>query len=190
MSPQPALQRAIRSRRAVTVLLVALLVITVWSCFRLKASYERASVAAVNLADCREIAASIADLRQSPSHASVDVRPVEELSRRIEQAVTFANVPLGKVLRIEPQPARRIPDSSYIRHSTRVELELVSLQQLIMFLVSLEESDSRLQVTEIGLRAPTGPSSPATEPEVWNSDVFLSYLVFSPRDTNRGRPRT
>ena len=106
------------------------------------------------------------------------------MSRRIEQAARAADFAEGSILRIEPEPARRIEETNYREVPTLLQLRHVTLQQMFTFLHALSSESSGLGVRDIVLSAPRGEETG----DRWTIEATLTYIVFSPkvRDESTG----
>jgi hypothetical protein len=161
---------------AAALLLIALLLV---SGLRWHAQRVAARVAVKELADCREIAAQIEALRAIPKSASLEKQSEQQITLCIQRAAQAAEIPDADILRIAPQPGRRIAKSSHVQQPTTVEIRQTTLGQLSRFLGELSVVEVGLQPTSIRLTAPRTPP-PETQNEVWACELVLTYLVFSP----------
>lgn len=161
-------------------LLLALAGGSAWSFREARRSAQSAAEA---LADCRRLAAQIEHMRRAPRRAAASMSNTAELASRVEEAARGAGIAPAAVLRIEPEPGRRVGDSAYRSQATRVELDGVSLRGLITFLDRLRSGSDRLEAERLRLSAPRGAVEAQDEP--WRAEVVLTQLVFAP--ITRGR---
>ena len=82
----------------------------------------------------------------------------------------------GAILRIGPQPPRRLADSVYLEKPTQVSVRQLTLQQLITFLHDLSDDSSNLWVPSLRIRS----SQVATVAGRWDAEMTVSYLIYSP----------
>ena len=156
-----------------------LVVTSITSGLRLAAKRAAASTAQCNLADCKQLARKIDRLKIAPAQESLHERSQEDLAHKIEQAAQLAKIPGSAILSINPQPGRRLGNSSLSAQPTNVQLRDVPLKQLVKFLIELSADESGLQPTSLRLTAPRTP--PGKEAlERWSVELVLTYLVFSP----------
>jgi hypothetical protein len=163
-----------------TVVGVALLVVVAVSGLRLKESRASAIQATANLEKCRQLSAQIAALSERPVHASLGETASAIFVRRVEESASKAQIEPAKLMRIDPQPARRIGDTSYLEQPTFVDLKQVTLAQLVTFLEECTAGDTKLTVTALRLTAPR-ENLPTADSESWSVEVTLTQLVFSPQ---------
>jgi len=160
----------------VASLSVALLLI---SGVRWHAQLTSARMAVGELAECRAIATRIESLRAIPQSASLEKQTPQQITLYIQRAAQVAEIPDSDLLRVTPQPGRRVPRSPHIEQPTTVEIRQTSLGQLSRFLSELSVLDVGLQPTSIRLTAPRTPPA-ETQTEVWGCELVLTYLLFSP----------
>ena len=148
--------------------------------------YERANRARLestsrNLQSCQALAAKITQFRHSPHKARLATRSSDDLASLIEKAASDAQLASDRVVRIDPQPAKRIGKTDYLNQATEVELVNISLRQLVSFLFNLATSESDLGVSILRLQVPHNGNSASTE--LWLADIVLTQRVYAP--TNR-----
>jgi hypothetical protein len=153
----------------------------VWSCSGRLDSRAAESAARHDLADCRQLAGQIESLRQQPAVAGTTELGAADLSRRIEQAAHSADFADGSIVRIAPEPARRIGETNYLEVPTQLELRRVTLQQIFTFLHSLSGD---LAVHDIRLTAPRGEETG----DRWTTEATLTYTVYSPKAQEDSTP--
>lgn len=160
----------------------------VWAWTSLESSRSAASSGQSQLAACQRLAIAIQQNRTLPKRASQEASSATDLTRRIEEASQRARLPTENLVRIEPQPAQRVGETSYKAQPTRIELREATLRQLVPFLLALSDEESGLQVTDLRLVEPRQTATLATFGETWNVEVTLTQLVFSPKTPPIRRP--
>lgn len=174
------------NRRSKSQLILALgfgllVALVVWSFQEMRASHASVGVAQTNLEHCRDVAEKIASVRQRPTKAALEETTITLLGTLIDEAATKSQIQKSSIVRIEPQPSRRIGETDYKEQATYVELRGVSLQQLVGFIHTLLAGQSELDVSSIRITAPRYESdSPTGRVETWLAEVTLTYLVYSP----------
>lgn len=148
----------------------------------LNRSHHAAAAARSNLAACERLAVSIKSLKQKPALARSLQHEMTDLIRRIEEAATSASIPLERLVRIDPQTPKRLGNSSYQEHAAILDIDGVSLRQLITFLHLLASNESGLDAQNIQLIAPRDPAAL----EQWNCGLVLTYLIYSPTSPTSG----
>jgi hypothetical protein len=170
-----------RTELLVAACLGLLLVAVFWSAWQWRSSRDAAQTAAENLQVCRRLAARIAQARQQPARAATQAQSSAELASRLEEAAQVAELPEGSIVRIDPQPSRRVGDSSYTEQPTHVELRSVSLEQLIVFLHRLADGPSGLQASSLRLTTPRDETAANAAQEPWLAELTLTYFIFAPK---------
>ena len=147
---------------------------TVWAYTFLVDSRAAAATAAADLAECRRLAAAIEALRcRGPQEGSHEPR-LDQLVGRIEQSAESAHIPPDSLVRVSPEPARRVADTPYKQKHTQVHLQRVTLQQLITFLHSLTATDLGLRVSTLRLTASPHPDTG----RVWTVQTTLTDTIY------------
>jgi len=120
-------------------------------------------------------ASRIEQLRTAPRLASDRERPNDELLAQVRDALTTSGIGLEHWIGNDPTPSARIPKTPYKRMSVRVRMEDLSMRQLVLFAYHLTSADPTISISSLHLSGPSGRSD-----DLWNADVTLSYLLFSP----------
>ena len=172
-----ALRRALLAYASLAGFLLAS---TVVSFVRCRESYLSCRDAARNLDRCRELADAMVRLRSMPRVASQPSVPesVEDFASRVEKAARRAGIPREAILRVDPQPLRRIGETSYQERVVFLELHAVTVRQVITLLATLLGESNLFHVRNLRLTAPGGPDN--TLPERWHAEITLTNLVFAP----------
>ncbi len=171
-------RRTPRTALLVAVAVCSLIGLAAWLHWRsansARDTHEVQSAALIRMRqDMRRIVA----LRDTPQQATDRERPNEELLAQIEAAMKTAGVPASCWQDSIPQPVQRLPQSPYQRFSTRLYFEDVTLEQTLHFAHAILAADASLAVSALRLSAPA-----RDETMVWNVDLAVSYLVYSPAD--------
>lgn len=157
---------------------LGLVVAVLWAYGMAASARESAADAAVDVAQCRLLAGQIQSLRSRPVIAGDRSLAGDELHQRVEQAAQSAGLPLSSIVRIAPDPPRRVGQSQYDELVTQVSLKPVSLRELVGFLYSLGEGQSGLRVKSLRLSAPREAETGGK----WSAETALSYTIFAPRN--------
>lgn len=147
-------------------------------------SAERLETAARNLHQCKTLAAKIADAAQTPQRARLESRSIADLGTTIEKAATDAQLARDRVLRIDPQAAKRLGKTDYLEQATEVELSAVTLRQIVEFVYNLARTDEQLHVRTLRLRMPHDAGN-STAPELWLADIVLTQRIYAPTTVKR-----
>ncbi|HET6880135.1 MAG TPA: hypothetical protein VFI31_08270 [Pirellulales bacterium] len=161
----------------------ALLVGNMIAYLEFHAKQAAASAACENLEECKSVAADIKKLRLQPSKVTLHAHSASEVSSRLEEALKFAQLPASCLVRIDPQPARRLNGTDFKEQPTSLELRAVSIKQLVHLLYKLESSGAGLQTKSLQLTTPVKTQSDTTI-ETWNVQVVLTSLIFAPKKTS------
>jgi hypothetical protein len=147
--------------------------------------YQRQKQAALeaqgNLAACQQLAARILELRHQPTLAVSQSRSSGEIDRQIEAAAAAVGLEGRQIVRIEPQPLRRLGQTAYEEQPTRVELSRVTLPQLVGLVDRLTSPETGLDVHHLTLRTPHQESTESAAGEAWGAELTLTYLLFRPQ---------
>lgn len=165
-----------RMRLWLTLLGVLLVAAALWSHGQLARQRAAAVEALAQAAECQDMAARIERAGQRPTLSGDPERLAAEVVGRVEQAARQASIPAGSLLRISPEPPRRVGESAYKERPTLVLLREVSRRQLVQFLHGLEADQSGLRTQAIRLAAPREDDAR----DLWHADVTLTYLIYEP----------
>jgi Tfp pilus assembly protein PilO len=166
--------------RRQTLLVVLLLVLSsvavLWS-YAVMADRQRAAQrAARETTLCRQLADRIEQLRHRPSLAGSQELATSELAKLVEQAATASQLSADNLVRIAPEPARRIGEGPYKEKPTQVLLRNVNFRHVLKFLHTLSKPSTGLSVRQIRLTAPREQEAV----DRWAVEATLSYLVYAP----------
>lgn len=145
-------------------------------------SASRLDISADSLRHCEQIATSIRLVRESPHRARIQTWSQDDLGTVIEKAAADAQLARDRVLRIDPQPPKRIGKTDYQEQLTEVELLAVTLRQLVDFVFNVTSSDDQLEISTLRMRMPHESQSLAN-PELWLADVILTQRVYAPTNS-------
>ncbi len=166
----------------ITAMLVMLGGAAAWSFGWMLEQRELARLDAEDLAACRQLAESIAKLRQQPAVAASEAMDVQELGTRITVASQQAGL-ADQLQGVFPQPVRRMGDSPYVQKSTTLSLRGVSLVQIATFLHHLT-LDSGLNVRDLRISSKdAGPGG-----SLWDAEADVAYLIYQPTQSPRRQP--
>jgi hypothetical protein len=143
------------------------------------ANTARLDSAAENLNNCKKLAAEITQTRLAPVRARLATWSQDDLGTVVEKAAADAQLERDRILRIDPQPEKRLGKTDYLEQATEVELLRVTLRQLVDFIYNVTSSDDQLEVTTLRLRTPHEATGEAT-PEQWLADVVLTQRIYAP----------
>ncbi len=130
-----------------------------------------------DLQEARSLVADIQRLRQQPRVASLEVEPPSQIAVRVSAALQAAEIPTASLIRVDPQPAVRQGRSPYQLRATQIELQEVSLEQVIRFAHHLGDERQGMTVRDLFLSEPRTESASG---EVWDAEVTLTQMIFSP----------
>jgi hypothetical protein len=167
-----------RQRGAVLIIAAAALVLLLWGWQRLDSSRDSARRAARELAECERLAARIGQLSERPSPGGEQGLPAAgtELARLIEQLAPQCAMPADAVVRIVPEPARRVEGTQYKEERTAVVLRSVNVAQVIRLLHATSRSNPGL--TAEGLALSAGPPEEAAG--TWNVEIRFVQSIYAP----------
>lgn len=162
------------------IVLAALLIIIVfWSWRQMSQAQQAARHSLEDVTHCDSLSHQIRDIQRIDAIAQVlEVNPTD-LSGFIESTSTQAQIKPDQLLRIWPQPSRRIAETQYKLKPIQLLLRDVDLQQLsrcLSELTNIEKAPTQLKVTNLRLTAPRDDPAGLR----WNADITLAYLIYSP----------
>lgn len=128
---------------------------------------------------CQQVATQLEQLRAAPQKARLASRSADDLGSVVEKAATDAQLARDRVLRIDPQPAKRLGKSDYLEQTTEVELLAVSLRQLIGFVYNLSDADRELAMGSLRLQVPHTAENSGGE-ELWLANLVLTQRIYAP----------
>lgn len=172
MPPKPLMQ--------IGGILVAILVAAGWSFDYLQTGRAAAELAGHDLQDCRLAGSRIEQLRERVPQTQVGGGVEADAGRVVEDAAKTADVPPASLVRIAPQPARRIGQSQLQEQQTSLQLQQVTLRQLLGFLHAAEGAG--LPARSVVISTPTENRSG----DAWNAEVELFRVSVAPRASADG----
>lgn len=158
----------------------ALSVTLAFGAWRLNWAASAARRAAANLEACRNFADEIIALRQRPEQAGLTELGDTQLTRAIEAAASSGKIASEHLTRIEPRSVTRWGETDYKQQATVVELQSVTLEQLVVFLCEVLAAKPGLQLERLRIQAPRYVASEPTGEENWHVEAVLTYLFFAP----------
>ena len=155
------------------------------------------------LRDGREVRRGLATLRRRGPAATavapvVDQSPAD-IARRIESALSEADLGPGALVRQTPGALRRIGRTDYRRRRTEITLAGVTLEQTVRFCDALgDDPTGGGRVTGLRLKVPeddrgedyrrVGNDRRRVGPERWDAELILTRVVYSPTSDADRRP--
>lgn len=134
---------------------------------------------------CQKRASEIAILRQRPDRAARQSRSQLAFSKTIEEAAVASGLNASQIVSIEPQAPHRVDETFYEEHAAQLRLEGVRLPELAKLSALFSTKgleDSPLQVSALRITAPYHVANSDEAKEVWNVELTLTYLVYSPKN--------
>lgn len=168
------------TRRMLIMLAVlgAMLVLTAgWTYQYMMAGRSSAVAASDELADGLSMMAQIDQISRQPRLAADREKLSTETTSLIEAAAEAAGIDKGASLRRFSYPApRRLGNSAYKEMSTQVQLQSVSMKQLVDLASAPSLQEAVLNVESIRISAPRE----SDDADNWNAELVLTYLVYDP----------
>jgi len=159
-----------------TILAVCLAAVCYYSYDGMVSCKEAALASANDLTLCREMIKSIEQYRHRPALASEHELLATQTNGLIEKAAMDAGISQKSLVRITPEPARRIEDSPYKEKPSQILLRDVTLKQMVPFVHNLLTAG--LNARAIRLVSP----KPEDTGQLWTMEITMSYLVYDPRN--------
>ncbi len=166
-------------RKGIQAALLAglLAAVALWSGGVMMGARHRAIEAKQGLEGVQRCALAIEALRDRPTLAADRERLDGEMAGLIEKQAS--SLGMSRPARISPEPPQRVGESSYKEKPTQVALRGVTIEQAVRFVHALCAADAALNVKSLRLTPPS-VDNPAGK---WSADVVLTYLIYSPRNS-------
>ena len=166
-----------RRRLLLFGLLVALIgIVATWAYDDMVTARRAAFVANENLIACRRMTAGIESFQKRPVKAAEHVQLATKTTGLIEKSAKDASINLRNLIRITPEPARRVGDTVYKEKITFVHLKNTTLKQLVALVHNLITAEEKLQIKTIRIAAPR----PDDTGSWWTVELALTYLIYEP----------
>jgi len=166
-----------RRRFTLFVLMAGLTgIVTVWAYDNMAAARAAAFAANDDLVACRRMTARIQSCQKRPVKAAEQIQLVTETTGLVEKAARGASIDLRNLVRITPEPPRRVGDTVYKEKITTVHLKNTTLKQLVVLVHNLIASRQKLQARSIRIRAPRVDDTGTW----WTVELGLTYLIYEP----------
>lgn len=165
-----------RMRVWLICLLVLLGILALAASARKQAAKDRAVQAQADVAAVAGVLQEIDRLKNRPSLAGAQEIQLSELARQIEQSAVAAGVLQANIIRIYPDPDRRLGESPYVEKPTQLMVKNVTMQQATTLCLTLKQKIPGLWVKSLRLSAPRGGEGG----DDWSVESVLSYLVYAP----------
>lgn len=141
---------------------------------------EEAAVSQQRLQKSRQQAAEITQMRDRPAFAATAMEDVSALTTRIAGARRTADIAAQAVDLVDPRSPQRSGDSPYLLRPVAINLRGLRLPQVVQFTAALTDRQAGMWVNQLRL-APVRRDAEQDEPELWNVDLTLTQVVFSPK---------
>ncbi|MDR3198689.1 MAG: hypothetical protein LBU34_12550 [Planctomycetaceae bacterium] len=160
------------------LILTGLLILVFFLYGELGRSHRSALEAASNAKTCQELSKRIIELKKKPELISGNMSSTAQIAQSVESAMVQAEIPAGKLVRVEPRSAKRFEKTPFLEQPSHLEFREVTMEQLIRFLHTLS-TQNRLETMDLRLHAPRSSAS-ETGPEIWNAELVLTNTIYSP----------
>ncbi|TWT82570.1 hypothetical protein CA13_40330 [Planctomycetes bacterium CA13] len=142
------------------------------------ASTRRSSGATIDdAAQVQKWAREIVQARHRPRVASLEVEPPDRISRRVDVALSAAEIRPSSLLSVDPQAPSRVGRTAYQLRATQMVLQDLTLKQVILFSSALRDAENGMTVRDLSL---TPRTNPLVQEEHWNVRLTLTQMIFSP----------
>lgn len=128
------------------------------------------------LESMRADVAVIQELNRARPVATDRRKPNDELLAQVGEAAARAGVPPDGWVSSDPLPAVRIPNAPYRRLAMRITFTSLSLRTLVQFCTALTGEDPTLGIAALRIS-----SAQHADKELWDADIQIEYLVYSPQ---------
>lgn len=149
----------------------------------LRFSESKASLndAAFNVQRGSQLASQIESLRKLSSVASESVEPEELSNQRLVDVARGCGISEKQMRSINRLTPSKIENTDYQRQDISIELNRVSMEQIVKLTLAAEQFPGKLSATSLNLTHAGSTSQnrrgPANE-EQWNAQMILTQLVY------------
>ena len=173
--------RQTQRQRVLVALAVGILgVYALLSYFDAQSARDRLDAAQVDVTETSTKLREIARLKQAPQVAALNVESSGDISKRVAAARTAAGLPNSIVMSEKPGEPTRIRRTNFRIRSTVIELQPVTVPQLIEFCDALHDGETGSLVRDITLSSPRNDTSGGGQ-EKWSVQLTLTQTIFSPK---------
>ncbi len=166
-----------RRRKVLVGILAGLLLMVVLWCYdAMNARHDAAQAANNDLLVSRQMAAEIERYARRPALATEHEQLATETTGLIESAAGSAKIDAKNLIRITPEPPRRLADTVYKEKPTHVFFKNISLRQLVTFIYGLLDDRRGLNAKSIRITSPRPEDTGLT----WTVELTLTYLIYDP----------
>ena len=165
----------------IVIMTVLLLVTMLWAYGRMCDSRAVTLAAQTDLGECRNVAAKIQRYRHQPTVALQHERLSAEITGMVEAAANSAGIAADKLIRITPEPPRRLEDTVYKEKPTNVLLKDVALKQLVVLLHDLLSAEKGLNDDWLRITA----SRRDDTGDLWSAEFVVTHLIYDPPRLNK-----
>lgn len=142
---------------------------------RLASARSALATKTTRLAEVRRDLQRIRALQTAPRRATDRRMPHDALIAIIDQSQRSAGVDAKSLSSVWPESPRRVGQSDYLRLTTRLSFERVTLEQVARFVHVLNAADRSLTLTSVRLL-----SQQYAQP-FWDAELAVTYSIYAPR---------
>lgn len=128
---------------------------------------------------CRQLASELMAMRDRPTFVASEICDVTALTGMIGGARIKAGLEENRIDLVDPRQAERLRDSPYLVRPVSIALRGLTLRQAATFIHSLSDPNQGMWVSQMRLSPTRHEAAPAAA-ELWNTELLLTQLVFSP----------
>ncbi|MEM6979624.1 MAG: hypothetical protein AAF539_08125 [Planctomycetota bacterium] len=188
------MNRAIPAWLTITVLIVAVFLVLVFSAGRWSRASRASQNALQDLRDVRQLTDEIKRIGDQPRIASLDIEPPDRITRRVQAAAAEADIADDSILRVDPQSVIRIGQTRYQIRPTLIVIDDVSLSEITHFAKALADEKNGMTVRDLTItsRAPVRGRTQAVNAagERWDARLTLTQMIYSPISDSPSVQRT
>ncbi len=172
-----------RTTFSISVLAVCVVVAVTWSFTALLDGSDDAARAA---ADYSTVQVSARHLEAARTAGGTSRTTAAELPTKLDQAMKTAEIDSEDLVRITPQPPRRLGTTGLREMPSQLVFRQLTLAQVLTFITALSPAGSELTVRDLHLTLPGETVGTGTDAG-WNVELTVSYVNES---QPAGDPRT
>ncbi len=174
-----------RENIMLAVMFGLLAIVALWTHGQMSKARSAAEITSDDVQICQKLISTMKKSAHRPTMASDHEKLNTETNSFIERAASEAKIDSKSLIRITPEPARRMGDTAYKEKPTMIFLKNITLEQLVSLSHGLQTAEQQLAPKFIRIVAPQQNDTSLK----WNAEVSVTYLIYAPpsSQTNVGR---
>lgn len=168
-----------RQRLLIAAALLLLGIYAVFSVLEVRSAEAQLAAARTDLAEIGNKLDDMDRLKEAPKVAALELESPEEITNRIDKALSSAGLPATTLSEERPLDPERIQRTDFQLRSITIKLNAAGLPQIIRFCDALQDEESGAVVRDIRLTDPQNGET-SEKQEEWETQLTLTQMIFSP----------